>query len=280
MTSFRAIVEIVSRNSRIFSGENLQLRCSLPEDYNTTWTFQWFRGSQLLPPSGQIFKLWNAKVQESGKYSCQGIWDTVVGNIKTQPSLPVEINVDGGWAILEVPPEPSLVGDALKLTCRLRRNFPVHESILYRDGIEKMRQKGANLSLFLANVSYEDNGMYSCRVSFDVHFRTHSVISVATPVHVLEVLSQPVLEFDTKNLFIGRDKMKLICHVQYNARAPAPKIHYYFYRNNNRLGIALSENHDTVRKTPGYYSCRAKVPELGLLRWSESKSFGDVTGTS
>ncbi|XP_061575447.1 high affinity immunoglobulin gamma Fc receptor I-like [Cololabis saira] len=277
--TFRATVEIVSGTSRIFSGENLQLRCSIPEDYNATWTFQWFRASELLPQYGEIFKLWNANVKESGKFSCQGIWDTItVGHMKTQRSLPVEINVDGGWAILDVPSEPGLVGDTLKLTCRLRHNFPVHESILYRDGIEIMRQKGRNLHLVLANVSLEDNGMYSCRVSFDMNLRTHSVISVAAPVQVLEVLSQPVLEIDTESIFIEGDKMKLICHVQYNARAPAPPLHYYFYRNNNRLGTATSENHDIIRRTPGQYSCKAKVPVLGVSRWSEAKSFGEVTG--
>lgn len=72
--------------------------------------------------------------------------------------------------------------------------------------------------------------------------------------------------------------MKLICHVQYNARAPAPPVHYYFYRNSNQLGTATSENHVLVRQTPGYYSCRARVPKLVLSRWSEPKSFGEITG--
>lgn len=93
-----------------------------------------------------------------------------------------------------------------------------------------------------------------------------------------EVLSKPVLEIDAEDAEIGKDKIKLICHAQYNAPAPAPPINYYFYRNNNRLGTATSKNHDVVRRTRGWYSCRAKVPQLSLSEWSEAQSFGDVTG--
>lgn len=97
-------------------------------------------------------------------------------------------------------------------------------------------------------------------------------------VCISEVLSQPILEIVPNNNLIPVNRMKLICHVQYNAPAPAPPVHYYFYRDNERLGTATSENNDLVRRTPGQYSCRAKVPELGIARLSEPKSFG-VKGT-
>lgn len=87
-----------------------------------------------------------------------------------------------------------------------------------------------------------------------------------------------MLEIVAENVNMRIDQMKLICHVQYNARAPAPPINYYFYKNNNRLGVATSKNHDVVRRAPGWYSCRAKVPQLGLFRWSEAKPYGEVAG--
>ena len=96
---------------------------------------------------------------------------------------------------------------------------------------------------------------------------------------ISDVLSLPVLEIVADNDLIPANKMKLICHLQYNARAPAPPINYYFYKNDNRLGTATSENHDLVRRTPGQYSCRAKVPLLGISRSSELESFEQVKGT-
>ncbi|XP_018557658.1 high affinity immunoglobulin gamma Fc receptor I [Lates calcarifer] len=278
VTSFRAVVEKVSGDSRIFSGESVRLRCSIPDIHSSRWNYQWFKGSERLPQSEEVFILWKARVTDSGKFYCQGSRDTAVGNIYTLESLPVEINVDGGWAILQVPPHPALVGDSLQVTCRVRGNPPLHEVILYKDGVEVMTQKDGNPHFHLDNLTLKEKGMYSCRASWDTDRRTRSVISVDAPVQVVEVLSQPVLEIVADNNLVSAKMMKLICHVQYNARAPAPPINYYFYKNNNRLGTATSENHDLVRRTPGWYSCRAKVPQLDLSRFSESKSFGRVPG--
>ncbi|XP_027855429.1 low affinity immunoglobulin gamma Fc region receptor III-like [Xiphophorus couchianus] len=277
-TSYRAIVEIVSGDSRIFSGESLKLRCVIPNKYQASWDYLWFRGSVQLPQSGETYQLWEANVKESGKYSCQGQRETDVRTIKTLRSLPYEIHVDGGYAILQMAKRPVLIGDALDLKCRLRGNAPVHETILYRDGIEVMVQSGSSLNFHLPHVTLEDEGRYSCRVSWDLSRRTHSVMSVPIPVNILEVLTEPVLEIEKDNAQLERNKMHLICHVQYNAPAPAPPVNYYFYKNNNLLGPATSLNHMHVRKAAGWYSCRAKVPKLDIVRWSKPQSFGEVTG--
>ncbi|KAM4743507.1 Fc receptor-like protein 5 isoform 2-T2 [Anableps anableps] len=279
-TSYRAIVEIVSGNSRIFSGEHLHLRCNIPDIYKASWNYMWFRGPVQLPQYGEIFHLWNANVKESGKYSCQGKKETQVGSIKTQRSLPKEIHVDGGFAILQTPQHPILVGDTLDLKCRLRGNAPIHQTILYKDGIKVMVQSGSSLYFHLTNVTLEDEGAYSCRASWDLSRRTHSVISVPTLVNILEILTEPVLQIDRDNPQLEKNKMNLICHLQYNARAPAPPVSYYFYKNNNLLGPATSLNHIHVREAPGWYRCRAKVPKLDIMRWSEPQSFGEVTGAS
>ncbi|XP_068567859.1 Fc receptor-like A isoform X2 [Cebidichthys violaceus] len=278
VASFRAIVEMMSGDSRIFSGESVRLKCSIPDIHKSSWDYLWFRGSEQLPQHGEHLVLWKPRVKESGTFYCQGVRDTIVGNIHTLQSLPLEINVDGGWAILQVPPHPGLVGDTLKVTCRIRGSLQLHEVILYKDGVEVMRHKGLNPHFYLTNLTLEDQGMYSCRASWDADRRTRSVISVDASVQVLEVLSQPLLEIVADNNLIPVDKMKLICHLQYNARAPAPPIHFYFYKNNNQLGTAMSQNHDLVKQTPGQYSCKAKVPGLGISRGSEPKPFGQVTG--
>ncbi|XP_033486462.1 high affinity immunoglobulin gamma Fc receptor I-like [Epinephelus lanceolatus] len=278
VTSFRAVVEMVSGDSRIFSGESVRLKCSIPNGHRSSWKYLWFRGSEQLPQHGEHFVLWRAKIQESGKYYCQGVRDTVVGDIHTLQSLPFEVNVDGGYAILHVSPQPSLEGDTLTATCRVRGTPQIHEVILYKDGFEVMRQNGINPYFNLTNLTIEDQGMYSCRASWDTERRTRSVISVDTPLQVVEVVSQPILEIVADNNQVPVNKMKLICHVQYNAHAPAPPIHYYFYKNKSRLGIATSENHDLVKQDPGQYSCKVKVPQLGVTRWSTPQNFAQVTG--
>lgn len=90
----------------------------------------------------------------------------------------------GGWAVLQVPTYPGLVGDTLKMTCCVRGNPPLHEVILYKDGIEIMRQSGLNPDVFLLNLTLNDQGLYSCRASWDIERRTRSVISAKTQVQV------------------------------------------------------------------------------------------------
>lgn len=95
-------MELVSGELRIFSGESVQLRCSIPDDHRSTWSYLWFRGSEQLPQSGERLVLWKARVQQSGKYYCQGLRDTAVGNIRTLQSLPLEINVDGKSLLISI----------------------------------------------------------------------------------------------------------------------------------------------------------------------------------
>ncbi|KAG7235950.1 hypothetical protein INR49_001742 [Caranx melampygus] len=223
--------------------------------------FLWYKEAEKLPFTGETLSLWNIGVKEDGIYTCKGVRDTAVGNIYTLESLPVQINVDGGWAILRAPHDPALVGDTLKVTCQLRQNFPVTGAILYRDGFEVMSQ--SSLEFELTDLSLDDNGMYSCRVSWEANGRTLSVISVESEVVVKEVLTKPVMEVVPKD---GSQFVTLICRAEYNGKAP---ILFYFYKNKVQLGTANSGGTDTYRKSPGLYSCKAKVPQLGLTLWSE-----------
>uniref|UniRef100_A0A673BBT9 Ig-like domain-containing protein n=1 Tax=Sphaeramia orbicularis TaxID=375764 RepID=A0A673BBT9_9TELE len=275
---FRTVVEITSGDSKVFSGESVRLRCSIPDNYNFTWRYLWFRGSKQLPQNGENIVLWNANIKESGKYYCQGFRNSIVGKIHTLKSLPVEITVDGGWAILQVPPHPGLVGESLIMTCHVRGNPPIREAILYKDGVEVLRQNGSGGHLHLTNLTLEDGGLYSCRASWDTFRHTVSVISTATQLQVLEVLTQPIMEIvDDKP--INPSNMKLVCHVQYNARDPAPPMYFYFYKNNKHLAMAISQNYILVTRSPGTFTCMAMVPQMGVSRQSDPKSFGQVTGT-
>ncbi|KAM9853567.1 high affinity immunoglobulin gamma Fc receptor I-like [Aulostomus maculatus] len=273
-TSLGTFVEIVSGHSRVFSGETVRLKCYINDNHNSNWDFLWYRGSELLLQKTDTLILWRASIKDGGEIYCQGVRNTIVGKIYTLQSVPVEINVDGGWVILHSSMHHGLVGETLEMTCRVRRNPQLHEAILYKDGIEIMRKNGLNSSFSLPKLTLKDQGLYSCRASWDEDRQTHSAISAETQVQILEVLTQPILEIVTDENTIPSHKMKLICHLQYNFAAPAPPVVYYFYKDNNRLGLASSENHAQVKRTPGVYSCRARVPQLDTERWSETKSFG------
>lgn len=90
----------------------------------------------------------------------------------------------GGWALTRVTPQPALVGHSLEVTCLVRGKRLLSEVIFYRDGVEVMRNQGNNPKFLLSNLTLEDQGMYSCRASWEVNRQTQSVISPGTPGRV------------------------------------------------------------------------------------------------
>lgn len=71
------------------------------------------------------------------------------------------------------------------MTCRVRGSPRLEEIILYKDGVEVVRQNGHEPDFYLTNLSLEDLGVYSCRASWDVMGQTHSVISAGAHVQIL-----------------------------------------------------------------------------------------------
>ncbi|CAF97406.1 unnamed protein product [Tetraodon nigroviridis] len=220
---YNPVVEILSGDFRIFSGEGVELRCTVP-DHMSTWQYRWFKGSEELHYHGQIFVLWKARVDDTGKYSCQGVRDTVVGDIRTLQSVPVEIIVDGGWALTHVTPQPALVGHSLEVTCRVRGRRPLSEVILYRDGVEVMRNQGNNPKFLLSNLTIEDQGMYSCRASWDTNSQTHSVISVHIPGMVRRGSVQTASGDQCQQLTESQDEARLPTRVKTSRSCPSAAI--------------------------------------------------------
>uniref|UniRef100_A0A8C6WKS4 Ig-like domain-containing protein n=1 Tax=Neogobius melanostomus TaxID=47308 RepID=A0A8C6WKS4_9GOBI len=255
-TPLKPTVEIVTGHSRVFTGDTVRLKCNFPDTpYKSTWFYKWYNGPEQLPFFDDQLVLWDIKTKETGKYYCQG--------------LPVEISVDGGWAILDAPSQ-GVVGYPMNMTCRVRGKRPINEVVLYRDGVEVLKQKHPHF--LLDNVTLEDWGGYTCVASWN-HGRTHSVISAPVSVQVLEPLTQPTLVIIEDEMTRSLSMLKLVCVLDYNVPAPAPPVLYYFYMNNDRLGTPTSENFTLIKKSRGSFKCQAKVSELGLFRWSEPESF-------
>lgn len=84
----------------------------------------------------------------------------------------------------------------MNATCRVRLNPPLAEVFLYKDGVEIRRQKGPKPHFLLSNLTLRDQGLYSCRASWDVDRRTRSVISSNTPAQVLGEFPYKVAHFE------------------------------------------------------------------------------------
>lgn len=92
----KAKATVTAGESRLFSGENVQMTCSVPDDPDADWTYTWFYENTLLS-SAKVYNLNNALVTQSGDYSCQGektitSWPYIVSANRSEP---LNIYVDG-----------------------------------------------------------------------------------------------------------------------------------------------------------------------------------------
>ncbi|CAL9684048.1 unnamed protein product [Knipowitschia caucasica] len=271
-TPLQPSVEIVTGHVKVFTGDSVKLKCVVPATpYNSIWTYAWYNGHDQMPDiSNEHLIFSRIKTKQSGKYCCQAFRDTSVQDIPTSPSLPVEISVDGGWAILDTPSQ-AVVGFPLYMVCRVRGNYPIHEVVLYRNGEAILVQDVPKF--ILNNLTVADWGVYTCRASWNQNRKTYSVISAQVTVQVVEPLTQPSLTVVDNEEMRSLSKLKLECVLEYNVPDPAPLLIYYFYINDNQYGTPTSDNYSLVERLNGIFKCQAKVPQLGLSQWSEPVSF-------
>lgn len=92
----KAKATVTLGESRLFSGEDVQVTCSVPDDPLSNWIYRWFLDGVFLS-STEVYSINKARIQQSGKYTCQGektikSWPYIVSSA---PSDPLDIYVDG-----------------------------------------------------------------------------------------------------------------------------------------------------------------------------------------
>ncbi|XP_072524615.1 high affinity immunoglobulin gamma Fc receptor I-like [Salminus brasiliensis] len=266
-----AKVTVHSGEVRLFSGEEVQLTCSVPDDPAAKWSYHWFKDGNLLKTL-EVYDLKNAAVWQGGNYTCQGEKeiDTWPYSLKTLISEPLSLQVDGGWALLRVPAEPLLINEATILTCRIRDDPMLVEVIFYKDGVEILKKKDKNLEF--TSLTLMDQGSYSCRATWLQKYDYHSAQSLPAFVTVLDKLSTPELQFQPKSPVTKGKDVVLRCVTQLNVREKGHNIEYYFYKDEDRMAPSSPEETYTIPRVAeedaGMYACRAFVRTLKLERWS------------
>ncbi|KAF4076755.1 hypothetical protein AMELA_G00218740 [Ameiurus melas] len=185
---------------RLFSGEDVQMTCSVPDDPSPNWTYEWFHDGELLSAI-EVYSLNKAQVLQSGSYTCKGTrtieaWPYTVSSI---PSDPLEIHVDGGWVLLRIPFEPLIIEETMTLTCRVRDDPLMSNVIFYKNKVELKKQKGADL--VFEKLKLEDAAIYSCRATWIKNMEYQSSQSLPSYVSVLDILETPRIDG-------GREKVR------------------------------------------------------------------------
>ncbi|XP_036411931.1 low affinity immunoglobulin gamma Fc region receptor III-like [Colossoma macropomum] len=265
----RAKVKVSMGEARLFSGEDVQLTCSVPDQPAPKWTYHWFQNEVSLGIF-DVYRLQKAQVQEGGNYTCYGEKDidTWPYSVQTLPSEPLTVHVDGGWALLRIPAEPLLIEERMTLTCRIRDEPVLVEVVFYKDGIEIHKLKDKDL--VFPKLALKDKGSYWCRATWVQGFEYHSAQSLPAYVAVLDKLNTPVVEIEPEKSVKRGERVVIRCVTQLNVRDKGLSVDYYLLKDGSRLGpletylIPFIEEDDA-----GLYSCRVRVRALQLERVSE-----------
>ncbi|XP_022518339.2 high affinity immunoglobulin gamma Fc receptor I [Astyanax mexicanus] len=268
-----AKITVQTGEARLFSEEDVQLKCSIPDDPGANWKYHWFQYGKRLKTT-EVYSFKNAAVQQSGNYTCQGEKDIEAWpySLNSLPSEPITVHVDGGWALLRVPAEPVLIEESMTLTCRVRDEPVLVDVIFYKDDVEIYKSKSKDL--VFKSLTLKDQGFYSCRATWTQRFEFHSAQSQPAFVTVLDKLVTPVLKLEPKKSSVKRgDNVVLRCVTQLNAREKGHSIDYYFFKDEERLGPSSSHEAYTIQRAEendaGFYTCKVRVRTLHLEKWSD-----------
>lgn len=257
---------------RLFSGEDVQMTCSVPDDPSSNWTYEWFHDGELLSAT-EVYSLNKAQVLQSGNYTCKGLktikaWPYIVPSI---PSDPLKIHVDGGWVLLQTPFEPLIIEENMTLTCRIRDDPLLSNVIFYKDGVEFNKQKGTDV--VFTKLTLEDAAIYSCRATWIKNMEYQSSQSLPSYVTVLDILETPTMTIvGGRGRVRSGNKVEFRCITKVNAREQDLNIEYFYLKNGNRLGPASARDTYAISEVninhTGNYTCKVRIRALNVERWS------------
>ncbi|XP_076837071.1 high affinity immunoglobulin gamma Fc receptor I-like isoform X2 [Brachyhypopomus gauderio] len=243
-----ALAQVTGGELRLFSGEDVQLRCSVPEDPLSSWRYQWFLNG-VLTSSAEVYHLKNAHVLQTGSYTCQGEkdlkeWPYLISSLQSDL---LNVHVDGGWVLLQAPTEPLIIEEVLTMTCRVRDDPLLVEVNFYKGDVKIRTQKKKDL--VFPSATLDDQGTYWYK------------------------LSSPVLTIDDGEVNpVKGSTVVLRCSTQLNTREKGHTIEYYYMNNATLLGPSSSKDTHTIQRVEdddtGVYTCKARVRVLNLERWS------------
>ncbi|XP_058274112.1 high affinity immunoglobulin gamma Fc receptor I-like [Hemibagrus wyckioides] len=266
----KAKITVSLGDPQLFTGEDVELSCSVPEDTFSRWRYQWFHNGVSLGYQN-VFSIVKARVQQSGTYTCQGI-----KSIRTQPfrelsvlSDPLQIHVDGGWVLMQHPVKPLIVEQQMTLTCRVRDDPLLSSVIFYKDGFKGKTQNDKDL--VFPSLGIEDDGIYSCRATWLKNQEYESGQSVPSTVTVLDKVETPrmVLITDPNQVRSGKDVV-FNCITKVNTGPSDLRIEYHFLKDDESLGPSSSDSTLYLPRVSnadaGNYSCKVNVRDLNEER--------------
>ncbi|KAM5203365.1 low affinity immunoglobulin gamma Fc region receptor III-A-like isoform 2-T2 [Hipposideros larvatus] len=149
----KAVVFLDPVWDRVLEKDRVTLQCqgAYPQEDNST---RWFHNGNLLPYQASSLVIADARVNNSGNYSCQTDFFT--------RSDPVKLKVHAGWLMLQAPRWELKEGEPLRLRCHSWKNVFVQKVQYFQDGRGRQFSHW-NTEFHIQHAEPRHSGSYFCR---------------------------------------------------------------------------------------------------------------------
>ncbi|XP_062382043.1 uncharacterized protein zgc:154125 [Sardina pilchardus] len=175
--------------------------------------------------------------------------------------------------LLEIPPEPAVLGEPLTLRCEVRGGAQIEAAEFYKDNVKL--ESASDGSYKIPEVTDGNDGSYRCTATYRyTYVNPHGALkeNVASDPQTLIIRAGP------RSAVITKEESSLLCSC--SGCLPNSTFRWY-HREPNAMDLKRHEE-ETNRLTydqPGEYACRA-VWGYGASRRSKFEDVGPVSGGS
>ncbi|XP_062381690.1 uncharacterized protein LOC134069677 [Sardina pilchardus] len=193
--------------------------------------------------------------------------------VDTKRSNSISLRSSDTEVLLEIPPEPAVLGDPLTLRCEVRGGAKINAAEFYKDNVTLGSGVDGSYEISVTDGSV---GSYTCTATFSyTYVNPHGALkkNVPSAPQTLTLIRESPPSAD-----ISKEESALVCTCPGCSDHPTFR---WYHREPNAMYLKMREEKtsELTYDQPGEYACRA-VWDKGASRRSKFENVGVVSGGS
>ncbi|XP_028850059.1 Fc receptor-like protein 5 isoform X2 [Denticeps clupeoides] len=265
-------LNLLSKWSKIFSSEEVVLKCDIPVDQAAEWLYKWYvNGQELTFGNTSMYSISSAAKEHSGLYTCQGVYTKRPLTTNNSSGIQVLVSeLPRSHLTLESNWTKVFSSESVIMKCDIHPGSTEWHYRWYRNGQVVGTLNADKYSI--SSAVKENSGQYTCQ---GVHKNRSITTSDSNNIElIVEDLPKPVLTLMTTwtKVFYS-ENVTMKCDIQPNSI----DWHYKWYKNHQEVPF----NEDTfsiyfaITENTGKYTCRG-FHKIRSVTTTDSDSMGII----